>query len=1055
MVKRLLLVSLASVVGGVVFVAPALGAGSAPGWQVFGRFSPTVLPPGGDGLLRLYVYNIGSATPTGAGPVLIDRLPAGLEAISEVTVPDVEPERESAGCTGTTEVKCQLPAIAPLLEPTEVLIPVHVPASIPDGLKAVDTISVTGGGALDMTNDQVAVSFGSTPAGLGLANFDGWASDSDGTIDTQAGSHPYELTIVYAPNVTGFGKFQEVSTGGEARALNTNLPPGLIGEPSAVPQCTRQQFDGEECPPESQVGMDYATTGGFANISAGFDVFNMVPPPGVAAEFAFDFAGISIFLDATVRSGGDNGITVHVHPVPQRQILFNTITIWGVPGEHERLGIPAEPTGAKPLLSLPTSCGGQQPMFSLEELGTWQEEAATPPPLSFPFHTNNGTPSGFTGCERLVHFTPTASIAPDTSQGDTPAGLTTTVRVPQGLNPEGLATSGLKNTTVVLPEGIAINPGQATGLVACQLWQENVGGPDAEKESEDGPPSCPAASKVGEDEISTPLLPDRLKGSVYILQSNPPSLQLLVAASGDGVNLKLIGTVHLNETTGQLVATFDETPDAPVNEFKLSFSGGAQAALVTPAYCRVYTTNTDFTPWSGLEDALVEGNFTINSGPNGSPCENPLPFTPSMTAGATTDQAGGYTGFSILLQRPDGQQRVSSLAFKAPEGLLGMLSKVPLCEEPQAAQGTCPASSQIGHTVVGAGPGPYPLFIPQAGAPPAPIYLTGPYKGAPFGLSIVVPIVAGPFNLGTEVVRARIEVDPLTSQIIVATDPLPTIVKGIPADLRSINAVIDRPEFMFNPTNCNPASFSGTATSTEGATAALSSPFQVGSCRSLTFKPGFDVATSAKTSRVDGASLAVKLSLPDDGGLSATANVERVKVSLPKRLPTPLKTLQRACLERTFAANPAGCPVASQVGQVKVSTPVLPGGLSGTAYFVSHGGAKYPELIMVLVGENGVTVQVHGETFISRAGITTATFAAVPDVPFSSFELLLPKRVYPALTANGNLCKGGLAMPTEMVAQNGLVIKQNTKIAVTGCPQAKKLGHKRKQTKRRSGRRRG
>jgi hypothetical protein len=266
--------------------------------------------------------------------------------------------------------------------------------------------------------------------------------------------------------------------------------------------------------------------------------------------------------------------------------------------------------------------------------------------------------------------------------------------------------------------------------------------------------------------------------------------------------------------------------------------------------------------------------------------------------------------------------------------------------------------------------------------------------------------------------------------------------------------VIDRPQFMFNPTNCDPQSFSGIATSTEGTQAVLSSPFQVGSCRSLAFKPVFKVSTSAKTSRVDGASLHVTLTLPDEGGLSAEANVQRVKVSLPKQLPSPLTTLQKACLEKVFDANPAGCPVASQVGEVKVSTPVLPGGLTGTAYFVSHGGAKYPELILVLTGENGVTVQVHGETFISKAGITTATFGTVPDVPFSSFELTLPQRQYPALTANGNLCKGTLVMPTEMVAQNGLVLDQSTKIAVTGCPKAKRAGHKKRAGHRKKAKRR-
>ena len=153
---------------------------------------------------------------------------------------------------------------------------------------------------------------------------------------------------------------------------------------------------------------------------------------------------------------------------------------------------------------------------------------------------------------------------------------------------------------------------------------------------------------------------------------------------------------------------------------------------------------------------------------------------------------------------PDDQQRTSRLQFKTPEGLLGMITKVPLCPNAQAEANACPEASQIGHTVVASGPGPYPLVVPQPGQPPAPIYLTGRYEGAPYGLSIVVPIHVGPFTLKTQSCRAKIEVDPLTSQLTVTTDPLPQYVAGVPTDLRTINAVIDRPGFMFNPTDCGP-----------------------------------------------------------------------------------------------------------------------------------------------------------------------------------------------------------------------------------------------------------
>ncbi len=835
-----------------------------------------------------------------------------------------------------------------------------------------------------------------------------------------------------------------------------NLPPGFVGNVTAVPRCSRKQFDGEanqraanggefwvpSCPAATEVGIDQAVPNGIRGVS--FKVYNLVPPPGVAAQFGFSFSGVPVFLDVGVRSGGpsalasDYGITTHVDPFPQRGIVFNTITIWGEPGEasHDEQREGPSGAGSTPLLTVPTSCEGPQEI-SIEALGTWQNENARAH-ASVLTHNSTDTPIGFAGCDHLG-FGPSLSVAPDTTAGDTPAGLTTEIKVPQeGLSiPEGLAASNLRDGTVVLPEGTVLNPGRAAGLSLCPLDEDGV--------EQEGPQQCPAASQVGTAEVSTPLLSEPLEGKVYVLESAPPDVKLLIALAGQGIEVKLVGDVHLNTSTGQLTTVFKEDPEVPFTDFKLAFSGGSQAALVTPPTCGLFTSNSDFMPWSSpaVEDVFSPSSFQIATGTNGAPCESPLPFTPSMIAGATTDQAGGYTAFSLLLSRGDDQQRISKLQFKTPKGLLGMISHVQLCEEPQAAKGECPATSQIGHTIVGAGAGPDPLYVPEEGKPEAPIYITGPYEGAPYGLAIAVPVIAGPFNLGTTVVRGKIEVDPQTSQLTITTDPLPTILDGVPVDMRTINAVIDRKEFMFNPTNCDPQAFSGTATSTEGTNAALSSPFQVGSCRSLTFKPGFKVSTSAKTSRTQGASLHVTMTLPDEGGLSSTANVQRVKVSLPKQLPTPLKTLQKACLEKTFAENPTNCPVASQVGTVKVSTPVLPGGLTGTAYFVSHGGAKYPELIMVLVGQNGVTVQVHGETEISKAGITTATFATVPDVPFSSFELTLPQREFPALTANGNLCKGTLLMPTELVGQNGLVIDQSTKISVTGCPKTKKATHKR------------
>jgi hypothetical protein len=872
-----------------------------------------------------------------------------------------------------------------------------------------------------------------TATGFGFHSFEASLSG------TQAGSHP-NLTVAFSLNDAVNQHMILAPIGGEVRNLAVNLPPGLVGNATTIPKCTGEEFESKptNCPGGSKVGYAIAYVGGQGGVPGGSTtvgpepVFNMVPPPGVPAELAFTTEEITgpIYIDAGVRSGTDNGITAHVNHIPQAYVLGSSITVFG---EVE----------GKPFLAMPTSCELELEFGA--EADTWQDPHhervdATPVLLPAP-----------TGCQHLVHFNPSISVAPDTSFADTPTGLGVEVKLPQGQNPEGLATSGVQNTTVTLPEGVVINPGQAAGLQACQPEQEGLGR-ELDGEPKEGPPSCEKDSKVGTAEIETPLLKDTLKGNVYVLQSNPPHLQLLIAASGEGVNLKLVGEVHLDEATGRLTTTFKKTPDAPLSDLRLSFSGGAQAALATPTTCGVYTTTSDFTPWSSpfIPDAFPGSSFAIESGTGGAPCpQPPLPFSPSLIAGATTDQAGGFTNFSLLLQRGDDQQRIERLQFKAPPGLSGMLSSVPLCGEPQASAGTCSAASQIGHATVASGPGPYPLVVPEPGRPPAPIFLTGPYKGAPFGLSIVTPVLAGPFNLGTIVTRAKIEVDPTTAQITVTTDPLPQVIDGVPTDLRLIDSVIDRPGFMFNPTNCNPSSFSGTAwgapppgTGGPGASAPIESRFQVGSCRSLEFHPKFSVSTAAHTSKAAGASLSVKLAYPS-APQGTQSEISRVKVDLPKQLPSQLKTLQKACLASVFEANPAGCPPEAVVGHAKVITPVLPVPLEGPAYFVSHGGEAFPSLIMVLQGY-GVTVDLVGSTFIKN-GITSSTFKTVPDTPFNTFELTLPQGKYAALAAylpekaHGSFCGQNLKMPTEFVAQNGLVIHQQTPIAVTGCPKVKKL----------------
>jgi hypothetical protein len=1131
------------------------------------------------GSIRVEVFNVGAGASffVGNEPITVtDRLPAGVRA-KEAGAPNRAGERFGVAptlvagiwdCTGNgaspapsvagaSVVTCTsdpvgLPAFAgggglptfdlteaPNLQPAVAIVVEAVSAadepehtSCAGEASFCNRVSISGGQALEAASTEDPVTISSKPAKGGLASADAWFSNADGTIDRQAGSHPYTATFAFT-SATAIGPEKEgVIAGGEVRNLETEVPAGLVGDLHDVPQCRVAELIKEACPPSSMVGIFEVSTLQLGTY--GRQVFNMVPPPGTPAELGFVLEATPVFLSFSVKSGSDYRLIAHADAIPAREVYQTIVTLWGSPQEasHDRWrGRPAD-GGCSPeqleriegnensvdyctraqnpvvqsFLTLPTSCGEAQPL-AFRELSAWQEPDAKSE-VAFLSHDANGEPAGYTGCEAL-QFEPSITIAPETARADTPTGLTAEVKAPLGglEAPNALAPATLRNTKVTLPEGLTINPGQAAGLRACPPGRPAPGvegdaltTPEeaARGEEDDEAPSCSDAAKVGTATIKTPLLESaretQLNGNVYILQSNPPEVKILVAASADGVNVKFVGVVHLNEQTGQVTTEFDNTPQLPFSDFTLSFDGGAKAALVTPAQCGAYTANVDFQSWANpfIPDALGSPAFTLNSGPAGAPCPSgPLPFAPSMTAGTSTNQAGGFASFSTLLQRGDGTQRLESFRFTSPAGLAGLISTVPLCPEPQAAAGTCASSSHIGHAIVSSGPGANPLTIPQPGEPEAAIYLTGPYKGAPFGLSILTPVIAGPFNLGTIVTRAKIEVDPTTARVTVTTDPLPQIVKGVPTDLRSVYAVIDRPGFFFNPTNCESQQFTGSATSAGGAaTAPISSSFGIDGCRGLTFAPKFSASTQGNgLFNRNGASLNVKISTKQgpqsNPAVQAEANIKKVDVQLPIQLPSRLTTLQKACTEKQFATNPAGCPEASNVGTAVVHTPVLPGALTGPAYLVSHGSAAFPDLDLILQGD-GVTILLTGTTDIKK-GITFSRFDTTPDAPISSFELNLPERKFSALAANGNLCKptttktvkkrvavrrhgrtvhvtksvkqqvaAPLSMPTTITAQNGAVVTQTTKIAVTGCAKAKAKAKKKvKKAKRKAGKRKG
>jgi hypothetical protein len=1079
--RRLAIATLLALMGLWLLAASPALANSA-WWSLTSSSWPSTLPASGEGTIEARAQNLGY-TRVGSAPVtLSDRLPVGVVPQSAQTfmtayggngklnAAEIGFDCQIAG----QEVTCLLPEslsqqypIAPYDE-LELRIAVKVEGAAPG---IANQVSVSGGGIAPAAVTR-PLTVAAEPTPFGLSDYELTPENADGSVDTQAGSHPFQLTTKLLVNQTA----APGSPPAILKDLHFKIPPGLLGNPTPIPQCTGLQFSALEgellewvnaCPPDTAIGatlvtLDEPQTGGVFTISA--PLFNLKPEIGEPARFGFLVAGVPVILNISIRTGSDYGVTVTVPNISELASFISTqVTFWGVPGDprHDAARgwsclaegflakkaslpdcAPLNEAKPPPFLIMPASCTGQ--LQSTVETDSWLRPGAFTDPLAA-----RGLPA-MDSCNQLP-FSSSLSVVPDGLAASTPTGLTVGLHVPQeeAVNPNGLAPAQVRNTTVTLPAGVALNPGAGDGLLACSESQVDL--------TNDTEATCPEASKVATVEVSSPLLPNQLVGEAYLAaqEANPfgslVALYLVVRDPVSGVLIKLAGEVKPDPVTGQLVSTFLNTPQLPFEDLKLHFFGGSRAPLGMPAYCGVYTTTASLQPWSGNPADQSSSTFTVISGPNGNPCPSQLPFVPELTAGSLNLQAGGLTPFTTTMSRADGNQNLGGIQLHMPPGLSGLLSGVKLCGEVEGNAGTCGHESEIGETIVSVGLGGSPFSV-KGGK----VFITGPYEGAPFGLSIVNPAKAGPYDLEKNtpcdcvVVRAKIEVDPVTAALTITTDntgpyKIPTVLDGIPLQIQHVNVTINRPGFTFNPTNCNPMAITGSLQSTEGSSQALSVPFQVTNCATLGFKPGFKVATSGKTTRKTGASLNVKLTYPKSA-FGSQANIKSVKVDLPKQLPSRLPTLQKACVAAQFNANPAGCPAASVVGHATAITPLIPVQLTGPAYFVSYGSAKFPELVVVLQGY-GVTLDVHGETFIDpKTNITSSTFHTVPDAPVGSFELNLPQGQFSALAANTNLCavKGGLKMPTQFVAQNGTVIKQSTPISITGCPKHKatKAKHK-------------
>jgi uncharacterized repeat protein (TIGR01451 family) len=1070
------------VAAGVLLLAPSPALAEAPvvaQWTISSVSVPTNFNPAarsGEDRYKMFVTNSGGAS--SAGPVTIsDVLPEGLSLdpkgatgvntlAGQSTLDEHELPGEHFSCVLST---CVYTGVVIPDQTLELSFPVDI-GSEAEGLSPLtNVVRVSGGGASSASLAE-PTTISERPADFGIPP--GAATTSLSSV--HAGGHP-DITSTF-----GFSSVDAVGAlVGQPKDLTYRLPPGFAADFAGTPVCSDDQFISQECPIDSQVGFTTVDTQTFETSSKGSyhsiiaPVYNVAPEAGTLATIAFVVGG-NFFIEGQITlRPSDYGADVTFHNIDDAflSIVGGSLTIWGVPADpvHDPLrayntftgphfGVSDAGTAATPYFTNPTTCGG--PLRSEFQVDSWEEPARTVTAQTTPYG-----PLG--GCDSLP-FEPLIETQPSASSAETPTGLNVNLETPQHYeNAYGLVASHYDDVKVVLPEGMTLNPSAGAGLQACTEAEFAYEGETLEPEPGRG---CPRESKLGTIHSRSPAISEEVVGSLYLAKPYENKFDSLVAVyvvariPDRGVIVTAAGRVELNKETGQITTVFEESPQLPISDLVFSFHQGATSPLVTPPTCGTFTAGAALNPWSvPLREDSLTSQFEITSGVNSGPCPSggTPPFAPKVVSGTDDNDAGAYSPFYLRIIREDGEQELTRFSTVFPPGITGKLAGVPLCPQAdiEAARHvtgaeelehpSCPAASEIGHTVVSAGVG---TVLAQA---PGKVYLAGAYHGA--GLSVVSITAAkvGPFDLGTVVIQFTLRINQTTAQVEVdgeTSDPIPHIIDGIVVHVREIRAYIDREKFMINPTNCDPLGVTDTITGA-GADYAIpadqvpvtvSSPFQAADCSSLGFKPVFKASTSAHTSRIDGASLHVTLALPEEQGPGKEANVARVKVSLPKQLPSPLKTLQKACTEKVFGEDPSDCPVSSQVGSVKVSTPILANPLTGPAYFVSHGGAKYPELIMVLSGENGIQVDVHGETFISKQGITSATFSTVPDVPFSLFELTFPEREYPALTANGNLCKGSLVMPTEMVGQNGLVLDQSTKISVAGCPKVKKAGHKKK-----------
>jgi hypothetical protein len=1079
-----------------VWLLPATSASAAEaaGWTLTGSPFPTNFEPEAHGGLvsgpgfQLTATNRGGA-PTSGPFTIVDTLPEGLAVAKEEGVIGVygKSYAEMACTTVGRTVTCEGPQLN-AGEAAKLTIRVDVePGAGPD---LVNEATVSGGGAPEAVSTTMPVEIsGETPSFDFLRGPSGAftaLTGVDGSTATLAGSHPFlydsaGMNFNFSSAPSGLAAVE-----GGVKDIVAELPRGMVVNPTATPtRCTEAQleynttFGGPDCPESSQIGTVRISTALIGPLIENVALYNMVPPPGMAAEFAFNpiAPGVYVHIEGRVRTGGDYGLvgaTKGILSRPLSPVFGADVVLWGDPTgngvqdirseclnfteNRPRCPLPeAEQTG-KAAVTLPSDCPGTPTTTTIkadswlhpDEVHTSEVESADP----------NGNPVAVDGCNQLA-FEPTIDAKPTTNLADSPSGLDFKLHQPQENQFEGRSTANLRDTEVLLPEGLVVNPSAADGLAACspaQIGMKTAVG-NSHAHFSEGAPSCPAGSRIGSVEVKTPLLEEPLPGSIYIAQpyQNPFNsllgLYLAIEYPLRGIQAKLPVRVEPDPTTGRLKATVEESPELPLEDVSLHFFGGARGTLRTPAACATYTTTSNLTPWTSPEGANANpsDSFGVSSTPAGGACPTQAdgaPNSPVFQAGTITPAAGAYSPFVLKLSRGDGTQPFAGIDTTMPKGLTGKLAGIPYCPEADIAKAksreapnlgaqevadpSCPAASEVGTLDTAAGAGPTPFHV--AGH----AYLAGPYKGAPISLVTITPGVAGPFDLGNVVVRVALNVDPETARIHAVSDPFPQIIDGIPLDIRQVSLTLGRPDFTLNPTSCDPATVGGTLTSAFGQSASLTSPFQVGGCPALGFKPSLALRLSSGKRRAFPALRATYTARSGD------ANLATMALTLPSTEFIEQGHFRTICTRVQFAAgvgNGAGCPAGSVYGSVRAYTPLLANPLEGPVYLRSS-NHTLPDVVLALNGQINAAVPLHVD---SVKGHLRARVEEAPDVPITKVAVSMQGGKKGLFVNSKNICGEVPRASVKLGAQSGKALALNPKLKLPCGGKGK--GHKNKKHK--------